>query len=130
MGRFLSVALVLMAGPAVAQDAGAGAELYLRACAACHGMDARGDGEMAAILTIAPPDLTALAARNGGVFPVARAAARIDGRDPLVAHGGTMPLFGDWLEHEDTVIRTEAGQPLMVGRALADLLAFLAAIQE
>ena len=61
---------------------------------------------------------------------MARAAARIDGRDPLVAHGGAMPVFGDWLEGEDTVIRTEAGQPLMVGRALADLLAFLAAIQE
>jgi mono/diheme cytochrome c family protein len=130
MGRFLSVALVLLAGPAAAQEAGAGADIYLRACAACHGMDARGDGEMAAVLTIAPPDLTALAARNGGVFPVARAAARIDGRDPLLAHGGAMPVFGDWLEGEETVIRSEAGQPVMVGRALADLLAFLAAIQE
>ena len=85
---------------------------------------------MAAILTIAPPDLTVLAEGNRGVFPIARAAARIDGRDPLVAHGGAMPVFGDWLEGEDTVIRSEAGQPVMVGRALADLLAFLAAIQE
>ncbi|MCU0854712.1 MAG: c-type cytochrome [Rhodobacteraceae bacterium] len=130
MGRFLTVAMVLLAGPAAAQDAGAGAQIYLRACAACHGLDARGEGEMAAILTIAPPDLTALAALNGGVFPVARAAARIDGRDPLLAHGGEMPVFGDWLEGEETMIRSEAGQPVLVGRALADLLAFLAAIQE
>jgi mono/diheme cytochrome c family protein len=130
MGRILTVAMVLLAGPAAAQDAGAGAQIYLRACAACHGLDARGEGEMAAILTIAPPDLTALAALNGGVFPVARAAARIDGRDPLLAHGGEMPVFGDWLEGEETMIRSEAGQPVLVGRALADLLAFLAAIQE
>jgi mono/diheme cytochrome c family protein len=130
MSRFLTVAMVLLAGPAAAQDAGAGAQIYLRACAACHGLDARGEGEMAAILTIAPPDLTALAALNGGVFPVARAAARIDGRDPLLAHGGEMPVFGDWLEGEETMIRSEAGQPVLVGRALADLLAFLAAIQE
>jgi mono/diheme cytochrome c family protein len=130
MGRFLWVALVALAGPAAGQDASAGADIYLHACAACHGMDAKGEGEMAAILTIAPPDLTGLAARNGGVFPVAGAAARIDGRDPLLAHGGAMPVFGDWLEGDDVVIRTEAGQPLMVGRALADLLAFLAAVQE
>jgi mono/diheme cytochrome c family protein len=130
MGRILTVAMVLLAGPAAAQDAGAGAQIYLRACAACHGLDARGEGEMAAILTIAPPDLTALAALNGGVFPVARAAARIDGRDPLLAHGGEMPVFGDWLGGEETMIRSEAGQPVLVGRALADLLAFLAAIQE
>lgn len=130
MGRFLTVAMVLLAGSAAAQDAGAGAQIYLRACAACHGLDARGEGEMAAILTIAPPDLAVLAARNGGVFPVARAAARIDGRDPLLAHGGEMPVFGDWLEGEETMIRSEAGQPVLVGRALADLLAFLAAIQE
>jgi mono/diheme cytochrome c family protein len=130
MGRILTVAMVLLAGPSAAQDAGAGAQIYLRACAACHGLDARGEGEMAAILTIAPPDLTALAALNGGVFPVARAAARIDGRDPLLAHGGEMPVFGDWLEGEETMIRSEAGQPVLVGRALADLLAFLAAIQE
>lgn len=130
MGRFLTVAMVLLAGSAAAQDAGAGAQIYLRACAACHGLDARGEGEMAAILTIAPPDLTALAARNGGVFPVARAAARIDGRDPLLAHGGEMPVYGDWLEGEETMIRSEAGQPVLVGRALADLLAFIAAIQE
>lgn len=130
MGRFLTVAMVLLAGSAAAQDAGAGAQIYLRACAACHGLDARGEGEMAAILTIAPPDLTVLAARNGGVFPVARAAARIDGRDPLLAHGGEMPVYGDWLEGEETMIRSEAGQPVLVGRALADLLAFLAAIQE
>lgn len=130
MGRFLTVAMVLLAGSAAAQDAGAGAQIYLRACAACHGLDARGEGEMAAILTIAPPDLAVLAARNGGVFPVARAAAQIDGRDPLLAHGGEMPVYGDWLEGEETMIRSEAGQPVLVGRALADLLAFIAAIQE
>jgi mono/diheme cytochrome c family protein len=130
MGRIWSVVLVLLAGPAAAQEAGAGAEIYLRACAACHGLDARGAGEMAAILTIAPPDLTRLAAGNGGVFPLARAAARIDGRDPLLSHGGEMPVFGDWLEGEDVMMRSEAGQPMMTSRALADILAFLAAIQE
>jgi hypothetical protein len=93
-------------------------------------MEATGDGEMAAILTVTPTDLTQLSDGNGGVFPVARVAAQIDGRDPLLAHGGVMPLFGDFFEGQDTAIPSEAGQPILTSRAVADLAAFLEAIQE
>ena len=130
MRRLLVLALLLSAGPGAAQDAPEGAALYIRYCAACHGMEARGDGEMAAILTVLPADLTQLSAGNGGVFPVARVARQIDGRDPLLAHGGVMPLFGDFFEGQDTAIPSEAGQPILTSRPVADLLAFLAAIQE
>ena len=130
MGRWLILALTLAGGPAAAQDAVAGADLYVRYCAACHGMEARGDGEMAAILTILPADLTQISASNGGVFPIARVAQQIDGRDPMLAHGGVMPLFGEFFEGQDTAIRSEAGQPILTSRPMADLIAFLEAIQE
>jgi mono/diheme cytochrome c family protein len=130
MGRVLIVALALWAGQAAAQDAPAGADHYLRYCAACHGMEARGDGEMAEILTLQPADLTRLSVENGGVFPAARVAAQIDGRDPLLAHGGVMPIFGEFFEGQDTAIPSEAGQPILTSRPVADLIAFLAAIQE
>ena len=130
MRRFLTVALALCAGPGAAQDPVAGADLYVRYCAACHGMEARGDGEMAAILTVLPAALTSLSAGNGGVFPVAQVAWQIDGRDPLLAHGGVMPLFGDFFEGQDTAVRSEAGQTILTSRPVADLLAFLEAIQE
>jgi mono/diheme cytochrome c family protein len=130
MRRVLAVVMALGAGPGAAQDPVAGADLYIRYCAACHGMEARGDGEMAAILTILPADLTVLNAGNGGIFPVARVAAQIDGRDPLLAHGGVMPLFGDFFEGQDTAIPSEAGQPILTSRPVADLIAFLEAIQE
>jgi mono/diheme cytochrome c family protein len=130
MRRFLTVMLCVAAGPGAAQDAPAGADLYIRYCAACHGMEARGDGEMAAILTVLPSDLTQISAGNGGIFPVSRVAAQIDGRDPLLAHGGVMPLFGDFFEGQDTAIPSEAGQPILTSRPVADLVAFLAAIQQ
>ena len=44
---------------------GQGRGLYLRHCAACHGADARGTGARAA-MPGAVPDLTAIAARDGG----------------------------------------------------------------
>ena len=45
---------------------GQGRGLYLRHCAACHGADARGTGARAANRPGAVPDLTAIAARDGG----------------------------------------------------------------
>ena len=130
MRQYLSAALILAAGPGAAQDAPAGADLYIRYCAACHGMEARGDGAMAEILTVMPADLTQLSAGNDGVFPVARVAWQIDGRDPMLAHGGVMPLYGDFFEGQDTAVRVETGQTMMTSRPVADLLAFLEAIQE
>lgn len=41
----------------------------MRYCALCHGLDATGLGPLAESLQKAPPDLTKLAARNGGTFP-------------------------------------------------------------
>ena len=130
MRLILTAVILAAAGPGAAQDAASGADLYLRYCAACHGMAAKGEGEMAAILTVEPSDLTRLGAGNGGVFPVARVAAQIDGRDPLLAHGGVMPLFGDFFEGQDTALRSETGQPMITSQRIADLLAFLEAIQE
>jgi mono/diheme cytochrome c family protein len=124
------MALLGWAGAGAAQDMVDGADLYLRYCAACHGVKATGDGEMAALLTVQPADLTQLSTRHGGVFPVAQVARQIDGRDPMLAHGGVMPLFGDFFEGGDTAIPSEAGQPILTSRRVADLLAFLAAIQE
>ena len=62
----LTLAALAAAGPAVAQDPEAGEAIYRTHCAACHGLDAEGNGPMAGVLTIKPTDLTALAAENDG----------------------------------------------------------------
>lgn len=72
-----------------------GVELYQEHCASCHGERAHGDGPVALSLKVAVPDLTRIAARQRGAFPVDRVRSVIDGRVPLAAHGTrNMPVWG------------------------------------
>jgi mono/diheme cytochrome c family protein len=78
-----------------AEDAVPGKIEYLSSCAACHGEDGRGDGILASILKVPPADLTTLARRNGGYFPLAAVTEIIDGRTLIAAHGTReMPIWG------------------------------------
>lgn len=110
LGLVVLLALVsaslLAAGPAASADedadvraqellVGLGAEMFQQYCAVCHGRDARGDGPAAASLRTPPADLTRIAARRGGAFPVADVASFIDGRFEVDAHGSReMPIWG------------------------------------
>jgi mono/diheme cytochrome c family protein len=73
-----------------------GPALYKAYCAACHGTDARGNGPFALALKVAPPDLTRIAERNGGSFPMGRVERIIAGEEPLGSGHGTrqMPVWG------------------------------------
>ncbi|WP_299879889.1 c-type cytochrome [uncultured Sulfitobacter sp.] len=125
-----TLALICAPLAALAQDAEVGEALYQTHCAACHGIEATGNGPMAPILTLQPPNLRTLTARHDGVFPVVRVVTRIDGRDPLVAHGSPMPVYGDFFEGDDTALKAETGQPIMTSRAIVDLVAYLEGVQE
>lgn len=62
-------------------------------CAVCHGSDARGKGPYNYYLKTDAPDLTTLARRNGGVFPVAGIFETIEGAGK--GHGSRdMPIWG------------------------------------
>jgi mono/diheme cytochrome c family protein len=68
---------------------------YEKLCSLCHGMDAKGDGVFGDALKVAPPDLTVLARKNGGVFPAERISRVIDGREEIISHGPRdMPIWG------------------------------------
>lgn len=122
---------VMLAAPALAQDAEVGAALYRNHCATCHGTEATGEGPMAGVLTIKPVNLTELAAQNGGEFPLIRVVKRIDGRDPLVSHGSPMPVYGGYFEENfDVPMKTDSGQPLLTSQPVVDLVAYLQAIQR
>ena len=63
-------------------------------CAACHGKDGAGRGEISAHLAIPPKDLTTFAQRNGGVFPFWPVFEVIAGEKPIPGHDTLdMPLF-------------------------------------
>ena len=97
-GRMLFLLVTALASPVQAQDTTAGQALYGRFCATCHGPDGRGNGPTAAVISASPADLTQLASGNGGVFPTERVAARIDGRDTVIAHGSPMPIYGAFFD--------------------------------
>ncbi len=68
---------------------------FEESCATCHGLDGKGKGSFAQAVNLAVPDLTTLAKRNGGVFPVTHAYNVIDGREAVKAHGTRdMPIWG------------------------------------
>lgn len=72
-----------------------GQKEYEAQCSICHGMDAKGNGVFGQALKVVPPDLTALAKKNGGVFPAERISSVIDGRVEITSHGPRdMPIWG------------------------------------
>jgi mono/diheme cytochrome c family protein len=128
----LAFLMCLAASPTLADepDPLQGLTLFLDYCAVCHGLDAKGSGPMADVLVVPPADLTQLSASNGGTFPTFRVVRQIDGRDPMLAHGGEMPLFGELFSFEDAAIKSEAGQPIITAQPIADLVAWLESVQE
>ncbi|CUH69124.1 Cytochrome c, mono-and diheme variants [Thalassovita autumnalis] len=111
-------------------DVATGRALYMTHCATCHGLEAEGNGPMAPVLLVQPKSLAALSVENGGIFPLKRVVARIDGRDPLVSHGSAMPVYGEVFQGDDRAMKTETGQPMLAGGPIVDLVAYLRSIQQ
>ncbi len=127
----LIVAFCAATSPAFAQDADDGRALYQTHCATCHGLEGGGDGPMAGVLLIKPPNLQELTKRNDGAFPLERVVKRIDGRDPLVSHGSPMPVYGDYFETDMEVpMKAPSGQPILTSQPVVDIVAYLRSIQS
>ena len=129
--RHLVLPLCLLATPvgAAEPDTQIGSELFVEFCAPCHGERAVGDGPMAKVLSVPPTDLTRLGESNDGLFPVFRVVRQIDGRDPMLAHGGDMPLFGEIFDFPDAAIAAETGQPIITAQSIVDIVGWLMSIQ-
>ena len=122
--------LSLLALPATAQDIEEGAEAFANHCAGCHGEAADGAGPMAALLRVAPADLTRLAVENGGAFPLARVIARIDGTTEVMAHGGPMPLFGILMQGPSVSTVSSDGREIVAPEVIVGIADWLATVQR
>jgi len=72
-----------------------GAQMYKNYCAACHGIDGKGDGPAADFLKVWPPDLTMLTQRNNAKYPADHVVATLRHGTSSQAHGTSdMPLWG------------------------------------
>jgi mono/diheme cytochrome c family protein len=123
------LALVSQAARAQAKHdpaaAAKGAVVYVRYCVSCHGPGARGDGPLAADLRVPVPDMTTLAARNGGRFPEARVERIIQSGEVLRGHGtADMPAWGDAFK------RTEGTGASTPQEAIRNLTQYLWSLQR
>jgi mono/diheme cytochrome c family protein len=76
-------------------DPTSGKQMYANYCAACHGMDAKGNGPAAPALKYTLPDLTTLAKQNNGKYPGEHISQVIKGDANAPAHGSKeMPVWG------------------------------------
>lgn len=81
--------------PPAASTITSGPELYTSYCSSCHGAAAKGDGSAASSLKVPPPDLTALAKRNGGRYPDGHVFQVIEWGGAIASHGSReMPIWG------------------------------------
>ena len=102
---------VASGGQTLPEEFDRGKAEYQSSCGTCHGRDGKGNGPLSAELKVPPPDLTVLAKKNSGVFPLNSVYEIIDGRKSVIAHGTRdMPIWGDrytpeanWVLHSEAI---------------------------
>ena len=111
--------------PPLALESLTGRDSFDRYCASCHGRDGTGNGPVARALQTRPADLTTLAQRNGGTFPVAQVRAFVEGTGrQLTAHGtNEMPVWGTMFR----ALETADGR---VGVRIDNLVAYVESLQK
>jgi len=110
-----------------------GKQEYVNNCAVCHGMQGRGDGPYAAIVTSKMGDLTRLSSSNGGVFPVSRVYGALDGTRMTRGHGTTaMPIWGNIykVKAAEYYMDIPYDQEAFVRARILALIDYLARLQE
>jgi hypothetical protein len=105
-----------------------GLELYQQLCSSCHGVSGHGDGPVSSLIRIGVPDLTRIAARDGGEFPTEDVRRTIDGRWDRRAHGARdMPVWG-WQLY-DSSATDDASERAVVDSMIDRLVTYLRSIQ-
>lgn len=110
--------------PVQETDPSSGVEEFRTYCAVCHGLDGKGQGPAAPALRRSPSDLTLLAKRNGGEFPMFRVSNVIQGDAEVTAHGSKeMPMWGD-------VFRSLRRDEAIVKLRVHNLAQYIASLQQ
>lgn len=130
----VAVGLLLCSGLALAQSGNdLGKIEFVNNCAACHGVDGKGNGALGNLLQRSPPDLTMLAKNNNGVLPMNRLYQVMEGVG-VPSHGAReMPIWGqEYLVEESQKLREARGSydaPAVVRARILTLLEYISRIQ-
>jgi len=106
---------------------------FVNNCAACHGVEGKGNGALGNLLQRSPPDLTMLAKSNNGVLPMNRLYQVMEGVG-VPSHGAReMPIWGqEYLVEESQKLREARGSydaPAVVRARILTLLEYISRIQ-
>jgi mono/diheme cytochrome c family protein len=127
---FALIACVATAACIPTKEPISGQAAFLESCAGCHGNDARGAGEVGRTLDKVPPDLTGLAARNGGVFPRDAVMSTIDGLTRRPHFSADMPEFGAGDMGDTIIVENPDGTGTPVPERLLALADYLESLQR
>lgn len=127
----VAVATCAMACAALAQPrVDLGKREFDSKCAVCHGLDGKGTGPYAQELKSPLPDLTTMAKRNGGIFPVRKTFEIIEGAGK--GHGTRdMPVWGmDYtIQAAEALPEMPYNQAVYVRTRIMSLLEYLNQLQ-
>ncbi|MEO9824609.1 MAG: transglutaminase domain-containing protein [Paracoccaceae bacterium] len=129
MKLFIFMALFLGVGTSVAAQ-NVGELLFKKNCVSCHGATGRGDGIRAAGLDTAPADLTRIAARRDGVWPMLEVISILDGYLKATNPREDMPIFEEFLDNDMVEFDTGNGLITLVPTKLVDIANYLETIQD
>jgi hypothetical protein len=120
-----ALALILNSALFAAETNG-GKQMYLRYCSSCHGAEGKGDGSLSRDLRITVTDLTMIAKKNKGIFPLDSVMAAIDGRRAVRGHGQReMPVWGERFRSEAEGKKYPELTTLMKAKIIAEYVATL-----
>jgi len=134
----LVAALLLFAGASRAQSKAAssqdsippnlvpsGKSMFKQYCAACHGLDAKGNGPARAALKVPAADLTTLSKRHGGEFPYDLVTNVLRFGPGVAAHGSSdMPTWGGIFQYMDNYNQA------VVQKRIKNLCDYLVSLQQ
>ena len=134
MPRLMVIAVVsgtiIQTASAAAQSLIDGKALFGEHCAACHGADAKGDGPDASNSKTPPVDLTEIAKRRDGVWPILEVMSIIDGYTKVVSPREDMPIIPDITTGPMVDIDTGNGITNTVPARLLALAEYLESVQS
>jgi hypothetical protein len=107
-----------------------GRDLFVENCVYCHGKSGRGDGPNAGQLNTPPSDLTKIAERRDGVWPMLEIMSIIDGYSRNTLPREDMPVFESFLDNEMVEFDTGNGVDVLVPSKLVEIVYYLEAVQD
>jgi cytochrome c553 len=127
----VAVLLVFSLGVGTSIEAqSVGELLFKKNCVSCHGATGRGDGPLSAGLKTDPADLTQIAARRDGVWPMLEVMSILDGYLKATNPREDMPIFEELLDNDMVELDTGNGLIALVPVKLVEITNYLESIQN